>query len=263
MTFSSIGKKRRMDRFFINGKTLIVPVDDSLIMGPRDGLKNLRYTLNKIVESKPNAIMGFKGALNLATNLDSKLPFIYNLTASTILCNHTNKIIVGNVESLLSSGVDGVAAHINFSSRYELEQLKNLSVIANDCDKYGLPLLVIAYPRKETENGTDYNYEDLKATDEYTNLIAHAVRVAEELGADMIKTFYSGTRDSFKEITSSVNVPVIAAGGPKIDMTSALSLIKDVIESGGAGICFGRNIFNSENIPQIISKAHNIIFEDN
>lgn len=229
-------------------------------MGPKGGLKKFNLTLKEIVKNKPNAIMGFKGALNIVTNLDSQIPFIYNMTASTNLNHPANKVIIGDFETLLDSCVDGVAVHVNFSSKYEAEQLRNLAKIANKCDKHGMPLLAIAYPRKESHKGIEYNFENIKGTDEYIDLIAHSVRVAEELGADIVKTFYTGTRDSFREITSAVNIPVIVAGGPKIRMSSVLILIKDIIKSGGAGICFGRNIFNSEDISQIMSEAQKIIF---
>ena len=100
------------------------------------------------------------------------MPFIYNLTASTILNLHTKKIVISTVETALRVGVDCVAAHINFSSQYENEMIHTFSNISQECDRLGMPLLAIAYPRCE-KDGKDYNYDDMKESDveQYTELV--------------------------------------------------------------------------------------------
>ena len=88
------GKKKRLERIITNGRMLIVPVDDSLIFGPFEGLANLSDTLNSIVDTKPSAILGYKGSysLLLGTSNGIQLPFIINVTASTVMGRHIQKI---------------------------------------------------------------------------------------------------------------------------------------------------------------------------
>lgn len=250
MTFSVLGKQRRLNRLFTNDKTLVVPVDDSLIFGPKEGLFDLDRTLQEILSTHPNAILGFKRDLELVNEHSINTSFIYNLTASTVLNAHTKKVVIASVADALSAGADCVAAHINFSSQFENEMLHNFALIANECDRLGLPLLAIAYPRKENDDGTDYNYEDLKEKDHeaFAEIVAHCTRVVCELGADIIKTYYTGDAESFKKvIKAACGKPVIIAGGPKVSVEKSLQVAEEAMTAGAAGISFGRNVFNRTN----------------
>lgn len=265
MTYSNIGKKRRLDRLFTEGKTLVVPVDDSLIFGPKQGLLDLEDTIRQIVSSSPNALLGFKKDLEIITEMAIQTPFIYNVTASTVLNAHTRKVTIASVENALSAGADCIAAHVNFSSQYENEMLHNFADIANECDRLGMPLLAIAYPRKENADGTDYNYEDVKESNnkKFSELVAHCTRVACELGADIIKTYYTGDTESFKEvIKAACGKPVIIAGGCKVSVDKSLQVASDAMSVGASGISFGRNVFNRSRINNYITAMKEIILRD-
>lgn len=261
MTLSNVGKQKRLDRLFYKGKTLIVPVDDSLIFGPKDGLLNLSQTIESIATSNVDAILGFKKDYDYLINYNIRTPFIFNLTASTILNEHTKKVMIASVENALIAGADCVAAHINFSSAFENDMIKNFSVIANECDRLGMPLLAIAYPRKEI-NGVDYNYEDIKINDvkAYSELIAHCTRVVCELGADIIKTYYTGDSSSFRKvIDAACGKPVIIAGGPKVSVRESLNFAAGALAAGGAGISFGRNVFNRSHIKNYLDSLSKLV----
>lgn len=264
MTFSNIGKQRRLDRIIAKGKTIIVPTDDSVILGPQDGLFDLSKTINAILKGEPNAILGFKNGLEFSTLEKSNIPFIYNITASTVLNSHTKKVLISNVESALIAGADCIAAHINFSSKFESEMLHNFSLVANECDKYGMPLLAIAYPRCE-RNNTDYNYEDVmeKSHIEYAKLVSHCARVVCELGADIVKTHYTGDVESFKTVVESTcGKPVVISGGPQVPIEKSLQTVVDAIKSGAVGISFGRNVFNSRYITEYLTVVKEIVFKE-
>ncbi|MDR2719750.1 MAG: hypothetical protein LBC03_02965, partial [Nitrososphaerota archaeon] len=94
MTYSSIGKKRRFDRLFTNGKTIVTPIDDSLIFGPKQGLLSLDKTIQTIVNGKPNALLGFKKDIEMLLELNCQIPFIFNVTASTAFSTHTRKTLI-------------------------------------------------------------------------------------------------------------------------------------------------------------------------
>lgn len=264
MTFNQIGKRRRLDRLFTNGKTVVTPIDDSLIFGAKEGLYDLDNTIKEIAKGFPSAVLGYKRDIELLTETNIKIPFIYNLTASTVLSTHTRKTVVAGVENALAAGADCVAAHINFTSKYETEMLYNFAEIANECDRFGMPLLAIAYPRKEVE-GKDDNYDELRKNniDAYSDLVAHATRVATELGADIIKTQYTGSEKSFEKVVcAALGKPVLIAGGPKILVEKSLANVASAMRAGAAGISYGRNVFNAENIAAYIRAIKQIVFEN-
>lgn len=244
---SELGKGRRLVHLIQNGKTVIVPIDDSLIFGPKDGLFNLKATIENIVQSGPNALLGFQRGLELVSNSNISMPFIFNLTASTVMSQHTRKTLIASVEYALRNGADCVACHINFGSQYESEMIRNFAVISQECDRLGMPLLAIAYPRSE-KAGKDYNYDDLKEEhmDDYVELVAHAVRATVELGADIIKTNYTGSIESFKKVIVAANgKPVIVAGGAKVSVERSLKCAEEAMIAGASGISYGRNVFNT------------------
>jgi len=259
---SDLGKKRRLARLFTDGKAVIVPVDDSLILGPKNGLFNLSETIGKIVRGKPNALMGFQRALELVANENACMPFIFNLTASTVMSNHTKKTIIATVEYALKVGADCVACHVNFSSQYESDMIHNFAVISQECNRLGMPLFAIAYPRSERD-GKDYNYNDVRESniDAFTDLVAHCVRVSDELGADIIKTYYTGTQESFAKVVQAANgKPVIIAGGPEIPVADSLRNADEAMRAGASGICYGRNVFNAHDTESYLTAVKRIVY---
>ena len=175
---------------------------------------------------------------------------IVHLSASTSLApNPNNKVIVTSVEKAIQLGADAVSVHVNLGSETESEMLQELGEISETCSYWGIPLLAMMYPRgQKVENEHD------------VELVKHAARVGSELGVDIVKTNYTGDPDSFKEVVEGALVPVVIAGGPKVD-TELLQMVKDSIEVGGAGVAFGRNLFQAENpgkITRVISEVvHN------
>lgn len=260
------GKQRRLERILTNGRTLIVPLDDSLIFGPEGGLENLSDTIEAIVRSMPNAILGYKGCYSLLSALPYgfQIPFILNTTASTTSGKHSYKIQSSTVKEALTMGADCIAVHVNYTSEYENEMIQYLASTISTADELGMLVLAISYPRKETSNG-DENYDNEKEVDlnAYTQRVCKCVRTSVELGADIVKTQYTGSIQSFKKVVNSaLGRPVIIAGGPLLPVRKSYQMAKEALEAGAAGISFGRNVFNSENIEAYISGLKAIIFND-
>lgn len=252
------GKRRRINRLLNNGKMLIVPVDDSLISGPIGGLSNLTKTISEIEASEPSAILGYKGSLSQVNS--TKIPLIMNITASTIRGNHVSKTIISSVKEAICMDIDCVAVHVNYACDYENQMIMQLANIVTEAEKFGIPVLSISYPRKRV-NGKDYEYEDL-SENEYTDLICHCTRASVELGADIIKTKFTGSTESFERVVdSAMGHPVIIAGGPLGEVKEAYEMAKAVIDAGAAGISYGRNVFNQDNIKAFIAGIKEIIFE--
>jgi len=256
-----IGKSRRLHRLFsATGKSVIVPLDDSLISYSHEGLIPLRNKVENIQSASPNGILCYQGTASLVS--DYRIPLIYNVTASTTNSTHTNKVLISNVEDALQCDASAVAVHLNVSSKYESNMLEIVGKVSSDCQRYGMPLLVIVYPRKEASSNDD-NYEEMKLNqpDEYARLVSHCVRIAFELGADIIKTQYTGSSESFREVVAAaVNKPVLIAGGKFLNEEILYDVVRGSIAAGGAGVSIGRNVFNRNNSNEIIANIKNIVF---
>jgi DhnA family fructose-bisphosphate aldolase class Ia len=208
-----------------------------------------------------DAVMGFAGIFKSSAADFASLGAILNLTASTTRGQHTRKTQVSSVEHALSLGADCVAVHVNISSAYETEMLSTMGKISSECTRFGLPLMAIMYPRRE-EDGRDDNYELLRsnAPAEYTRLVRHAVRVGVELGADVIKTQYTGEVGSFASVVEcAMGVPVLIAGGPLQPAEEVLLKAREAICAGAAGVSFGRNVFLRDNVGEFLQLLRGII----
>lgn len=254
-----IGKQKRLFNILgTEGKCVLVPLDDNLISGPCTGVENWINKLHQIESAAPSAILAYQGTLMQID--DVSIPKILNLTASTIRNSHTNKVLINNLEYALKMNVDAVAVHVNISSKYESNMLEILGRISEQCDEYGMPLLAIIYPRSES---TDENYIKLKENDneKYTELVCHCVRVAFEMGADIIKTQYTGTKQSFMRVIQSANCcPVVIAGGGIMKENNLFYMVEDAMEAGAAGVSIGRNVFGRSNSDLIITGIKDIVF---
>lgn len=252
------GRNRRLQRILgeRGEPCVLAPVDDSLLAGPINGLAGIEACLASIVEDAPNAVITFPGALKRFGGLLGRVPVLLNLTASTTRQSHTRKVQVCSVEHALQLGCDGVAVHVNLTSTYESEMLGILGRVSEDCERWGMPLLAIMYPRRERASGDD-NYEDLKQSDPaaYGDLVAHAVRVGFEMGADLIKTQYPGSPTSFRfAVESCPGVKLFIAGGPADSARAVLERAAEARVAGAGGTSFGRNVFGRRH-PGVMVRA--------
>jgi len=150
---------------------------------------------------------------------------------------------VATVEEALKIGADAVSIHVNVGAEDESRMLSTLGEISRHCQEWGMPLLAMMYPRGR------------KIKDEYSaESIAHAARVGAELGADIVKTNYSGDPDSFASVVDSCPVPVVIAGGPKVETElDLLRMVEGAIASGARGVAIGRNVFQHQD-PELITR---------
>ena len=255
-----VGKTIRINRFFRTNKALLVPIDDSFIAGPEGGLEDISHLISCIDSSDATGIMMTYGSYIRNYDIIQNTPCLLNVSASTVLSNHTRKVLVQDVLEALKVGLSGVACHINLSSKYESEMLKIAAEIGAQCRELSVPFMIISYPRKEMPDGFDCNYTGL-SIQEYTKMIKHCVRVAVELGADMIKTHYTGTADSFREvIRSAEGVPVLVSGSSMMNLDALIEKVYGAISAGASGVCFGRNVFNSPDPQKTIKAISNAIW---
>ncbi|MEM3506145.1 MAG: 2-amino-3,7-dideoxy-D-threo-hept-6-ulosonate synthase [Candidatus Bathyarchaeia archaeon] len=251
---SGIGKLIRLNRIFKekSKRTFIVAMDHGSFDGPILGIENPLETLKKVLCEGVNALIITPGICKIAyEQIMGKASIILRIsgavTKSGMKKDYTQ--ITRHISTALKIGADAVAVTAFVGGEDESKMLKRLSFIAEKCDDYGMPLLAEMIPA----------FSDKYSSDK----VSLASRVGAELGADIIKTYYTGSIESFKKVVNSCPVPIVIAGGPKIDNPKrVIEVVKESIEAGGKGVAFGRNVWQHHN-PKAIAKAiASIIHED-
>ena len=255
-TMSTIGKSIRMERILDRKthRTVIVPMDHGISVGPIAGLIDMPSTVDKVAEGGANAVLGHMGLpLHGHRGYGRDVGLIIHLSASSSLGPDPNhKIIVTRVEDAIRVGADAVSIHVNVGADDEAEMLHDLGRTARTCDMWGMPLIAMMYPRGPKVK-SEHNVEYVKL----------AARIGSELGADIVKTNYTGTPETFKEVVQGCNVPVVIAGGPKMDTEKELlQMVYDAIQVGGAGVAFGRNVFQAKNPTLLVKRLCTVVHKE-
>jgi len=246
----NIGKKIRIKRLLNkdSGKSVIVPMDHGVSMGPIDGLEDVDATVNMVIRGGANAAVAHKGIV-MSTNRteDTDIGLIIHLSASTSLSPYPNKkVSVCDVEEAISLGADAVSIHVNVGADAEADMLEALGKTARECNKWGMPLLAMMYPRGA-------------AVKENTETIKLAARVGAELGADIIKCPYTGDQKSFESVVKGCPVPVVIAGGSKLSDEETLLMIEGAMKAGASGLSMGRNAFQHKNPEHFVRIACDMV----
>lgn len=243
-----IGKKIRIERIINRktGRTVIVPMDHGVSVGPVAGIENMSETIDEVASGGANAVIEHKGMVGTGhRGYGRDIGLIIHLSASTSLGpDPDHKVMVTSVEKALKIGGDAVSVHVNVGSDMEPEMLETLGITAEICDEWGMPLIAMMYPRGE------------RIADEHNvDVVKLAARAGAELGADIIKTNYTGDPETFAEVVNGCPVPVVIAGGPKVETNEQLlQMVKNAVNVGGAGVAIGRNIFQAES-PRKTTRA--------
>jgi fructose-bisphosphate aldolase/2-amino-3,7-dideoxy-D-threo-hept-6-ulosonate synthase len=238
------GKKRRLKRILQkDNRTVIVPMDHGVSMGPIKGITNMQNIVDQLLKGGVDAIVMNKGIAK-RVNLDNAGLIVHLSAISNLTPNANNKVQVCTVPEAIRIGADAVSVHINVGAPEEDKMLEKLGRVADKCDIHGMPLLAMMYPR-----GPKIQSEHA------VEVVAHAARLGAELGADIIKTNYTGDVETFKTVVESCPVPVIIAGGPKCKTEQEiLQTAYESIQAGSCGLSIGRNVFQHRN-PTLMVQA--------
>lgn len=249
-----IGKEIRLERIMNRntGRTVIIPMDHGFTLGQIEGLHDMPEIISQVSEGGANAIVLHKGMVKAGHRRRGRdIGLIVHLSASTSINPDPNdKVMVCTVEEAVALGADAVSIHINLGAPNESRMIEEAGMVTKECNKWGMPLLVMIYPRGEGIDPTSQQS------------VGHCVRVAEEIGADLIKTNYTGDPKSFAKITAACSVPVLIAGGEKAGDLETLRTVKESLEAGGAGVCLGRNSFQRDDPRGFIQALYRVIHDD-
>lgn len=250
-----LGKIIRMERIMNrnSGKTVIVPMDHGITMGPIKGLENMRDTIAKMVDGGVSAIVLHKGIVKAGHRGSGRdVGLVIHLSGSTSMSPEPNaKVPVCTVEEAIKLGADAISVHVNLGTEGDTQMLAYLGEVSNLCQNWGMPLLAMIYCRGK------------KIINEFeVKFIKHAARVGAELGADIVKVNYTGSPESFREVVDGCPIPVVIAGGEKVETDDDLfQMVAGAMHAGAAGVSIGRNAFQHEHPEKIVKAIGKIVHE--
>jgi 2-amino-4,5-dihydroxy-6-oxo-7-(phosphonooxy)heptanoate synthase len=235
MVVPTAGKEIRLIRLSrpADGRFLFVPLDHSVSDGPISTRLGFGRLVRALVAGGADALIVHKGRVRL---LDAQLlrecGLIVHLSGSTAHAPDPQaKVLVGEVEEAVQLGADAVSVHVNIGSRTEPEQLADLGRTATACQRWGMPLLAMVYPRGPQIDAPHS-----------PELLSHVVNVAADLGADLVKTTWAAPATRMAEVVENSPIPVLIAGGPA-DSGDLTAVARSSMQAGCAGLCVGRRIF--------------------
>lgn len=247
------GLELRMNRIMRKGRMLCIPMDHGISNGPIQGLEDPQKVIYDCENHGLSCVIINKGIVRTLRR-PPKTGILVHFSSSTSLSVSPNrKMLTGSVEEAVSLGADGVSLHINIGGAEEPEMLADLGNVATQCHRWNMPLLAMMYPRGQ-------NIKDPHDPD----IVAHVARIGAECGADIIKTVYTGDVDSFARIVKCTPVPIVVAGGPKVETDlQLLEMTQDIMAAGARGVTFGRNIFAHKTPHKITEALASVIFGRN
>lgn len=238
----SSGKDLRMRRIFSgDGRALVVAMDHAGHMGPLPGLVNPEATIRQVLKGGADAILTTYGTATRFSAVIGECGLILRLIAGQPL----------GVEDALRAGADAVMC-MYFIGSGEAETARHASELASACAAWNLPLGVEFLPRVAEDQKKDF-----------PALIARGSRIAFEMGADFIKTMYTGAPETFRAVVEGCGVPILVLGGPKMESErDLLEGVRHALDVGARGVAIGRNIWQHEHPERMTAALARLIHDD-
>lgn len=239
------GMKNRMSRIFQpnDNRTVMLAVDHGYFLGPTERLEVPRKTIEPLVPFA-DSLMLTRGILRTSVNPNSNVPIVLRVSggASIIGKDLSNESITTSIEDAVRVNASAVTLSIFVGAEYEHQSLVNLAKLVDEGERYGLPVLAVTAVGKEMVRDARY--------------LGLSCRIAAELGAQMVKTYYC---ENFEKVVESCPVPVIIAGGKKTSEHDALQLTYNAIQHGASGVDMGRNIWQADHPVAMIKAVRAIV----
>lgn len=257
-----LGKINRLNRLFNqkSGNSIIIPMDH----GIEDYYAELEKPLDLIaslVEAGADGFLMRRGLARHSASVRGKAGWVARITGRTGVATladpklDLDQLVTASVEQALRNGADAVVPTFFLGEPYEQKCLPLLGAISDECAKLGMPLMAEVFPVGGTDSSPyngPYSLNEMRVT----------VRVASEVGADFIKTWYSGDARSFQKIVAYSTIPVLIAGGPKAETNlQVLEMVKGAMDAGARGTVVGRKIWQSPDPPAMVHAIRMIVHE--
>jgi putative autoinducer-2 (AI-2) aldolase len=243
---SSWGLKNRLARIIKpqTGRTVMLAIDHGYFLGPTSGLEKPGETISPLMPYA-DTLMLTRGILRTSVPTDMDVPVVLRVSGGTsILSELSNEGLVNCFEDAIRLNAAGLALSIFVGAEGERETLLNLAALVDEGEKYGIPILAVTAVGKEMARDSRY--------------LGLACRIAAELGAHIVKTYYC---ENFEKVVGSCPVPIVVAGGKKTSERDALQMAFNAVRDGAVGVDMGRNIFQSEAPAAMIQAVRAVVHE--
>jgi putative autoinducer-2 (AI-2) aldolase len=224
------GIKDRMGRIFNaqSGNTVMLAFDHGYIMGPTSGLERIDLGIAPLMQYA-DCLMCTRGVLRTCVPPEISKPISLRFSAGTTVLTDLNDECILDIEDAIRMNASALAIMVSIGGKYEAKTVENLVRTADLGARYGIPTLGVTAVGKELTRDSRY--------------LAMASRVCAENGATFVKTYYCA--EGFEKVTAACPVPIVIAGGKKIEEKAALELAYKAISEGAAGVDMGRNVFQA------------------
>ncbi len=243
------GLRNRLDRVLPGlptGKgSVMFAIDHGYFMGPTTGLEDPRESIVPLL-LYADSLMLTRGILQNSIPKRTNIPIVLRVSSGNSILNDdlSNEELCVSIEDAIRLNASAVAFSIYIGGEFEHQTIVEFSKLVNEAHRYGIPVLAV------TAVGKDMN-RDLR----YLSL---ASRMAVELGADMVKTYYC---EDFDKLVGVCPVPVVIAGGTKVPELDALQLAHNAVSDGADGVDMGRNIFQAESPINMIQAVRSVVVD--
>jgi len=242
------GMKNRLARLVKpDGHCQFLPIDHGYFQGPTRCLERPGETIRELLPYA-DGLFVTRGVLRSAVDPTIDTPIILRVSGGTSVVGKdlANEIITTSIEEIIRLNVAAVGISIFVGGDYEKETLQNLSMLVDECEEYGIPVMAVTAVGKELEKRT-------------ARFLGLSCRIAAELGAKIVKTYYCA--EDFEKVTTGCPVPVVIAGGPKCKTElEVFAFVYDGIQKGAIGVNLGRNVWQNPH-PAAMMRALSEIVE--
>jgi putative autoinducer-2 (AI-2) aldolase len=229
-----------------DARCLMLAIDHGYFLGPTEHLEVPRKIVSQLLPYA-DSLMLTRGILRTSVNPKFDIPIVLRVSGATSIIGEdlSKETITTSIEEAIRLNASCLALSIFVGGKYEHNTLANLAKLVDEGEKYGIPVLAVTAVGKDMTRDARY--------------LALACRVAAELGAHVVKTYYC---DNFEQVVEGCPVPLIIAGGKKLTEPDALNLAYNAVTHGAAGVDMGRNIWQSD-WPVAMIKAVQAIVHKN
>lgn len=230
-----------------DGRTVMLACDHGYFMGPTHKLENPRKTIEPLVPYA-DTLAVTRGVLRSSVEPAWDTPILLRVSggASVLKEDLSDEEITTSMKDAVRLNVSAVALSIFVGTAHEKQSLVNLSKLVDEGEEYGMPVMAITAVGKELEK-RDAKY------------LALACRLAAEIGSQVVKTYYC---DNFSRVADGSPVPLVVAGGPKLNTeTDIFNLVYNALDQGAVGVDMGRNIWQNDHPVAVIKAIRAIVHE--
>lgn len=242
------GMQSRLARIFNpeSGRTVMLAFDHGYFQGPTTGLERIDINIAPLF-AHTDVLMCTRGVLRSVVPAAVNKPVVMRASGgNSILTELSNETVAVAIEDALRLNVAAMAAQVYIGSEYEHQSIKNIIQLVDQGMRYGMPTMAVTGVGK-----------DMARDQRYFSL---ATRIAAEMGANIIKTYF--VDEGFERIAAGCPVPIVIAGGKKLPEREALEMCFKALDQGASGVDMGRNIFQSESPVAMLHAVKAVVHEN-